>query len=588
MSNALGNLFTDIANSIRGGLGGIGKMSPSAFPSWINELVAMIGSGEDSGGSGDSSSSDLLKFARGTCSVSEDGTQVTVEHGLGCMPDLIIFQLPQIFSGDGTVEDVAGKIPLVAAWGIKSTFDCSIHSGKVTSVYGLTSPLGIDNMSEAGAAGGYIYCPDEETFRVGATGDGNSKLYAGNNYTWLAVTGIGGIVAEPVIEPLEITENGTYTAPDGVDGYNPVTVAVTGGNDVRYVTFMNHDGTVEYGKKAVAVGDDCADPIARGVFDTPTRESDVQYNYTFAGWATEVNGGLNADALKEVNEDRTVYANFAAAVRYYTISFYDSDGTTLLATKSVAYGSVPSYTPTKDGYDFAGWEPELVAVTGEASYTATWTVKAAFGTATWAEISEITTAGTSASYFAVGDTRSDVLTYSDGSTEEIEWEIVQIRDDGTMVLALKYALETLQPMDSSKAASNYFKNDLGDYITNTVVPALSEEFSAVVRPVYEKLENRILRLPSVANVRGTALDNGSGVEYVGLPHFATQSNRIRTRKSDGVAVTYWLSNSAGTVSSGYYYFGRVETNGTITEPSTGMGLSAGTTTARGVVLLADV
>lgn len=32
--------------------------------------------------------------------------------------------------------------------------------------------------------------------------------------------------AEPVIHPLEVTENGTYTAPDGVDGYSPVTVNV--------------------------------------------------------------------------------------------------------------------------------------------------------------------------------------------------------------------------------------------------------------------------------------------------------------------------------------------------------------------------
>ena len=46
--------------------------------------------------------------------------------------------------------------------------------------------------------------------------------------------------------------------------------------DVRYVTFMSHDGAVEYGKKAVAVGDDCADPIARGVFSAPTRESTAQ------------------------------------------------------------------------------------------------------------------------------------------------------------------------------------------------------------------------------------------------------------------------------------------------------------------------
>lgn len=36
----------------------------------------------------------------------------------------------------------------------------------------------------------------------------------------------GGNSAKPAIEPLDITENGTYTATDGVDGYSPVTVNV--------------------------------------------------------------------------------------------------------------------------------------------------------------------------------------------------------------------------------------------------------------------------------------------------------------------------------------------------------------------------
>jgi hypothetical protein len=31
---------------------------------------------------------------------------------------------------------------------------------------------------------------------------------------------------QAVVQPLEVTENGTYTAPDGVDGYSPVTVSV--------------------------------------------------------------------------------------------------------------------------------------------------------------------------------------------------------------------------------------------------------------------------------------------------------------------------------------------------------------------------
>lgn len=44
----------------------------------------------------------------------------------------------------------------------------------------------------------------------------------------ILVTASGG-TASPVIEPLEITTNGTYTAPEGVDGYSPVTVNVSGG-----------------------------------------------------------------------------------------------------------------------------------------------------------------------------------------------------------------------------------------------------------------------------------------------------------------------------------------------------------------------
>ena len=43
-----------------------------------------------------------------------------------------------------------------------------------------------------------------------------------------ALSGSGG-GGEPVIEALSVTENGTYTAPSGIDGYSPVTVNVSGG-----------------------------------------------------------------------------------------------------------------------------------------------------------------------------------------------------------------------------------------------------------------------------------------------------------------------------------------------------------------------
>lgn len=153
---------------------------------------------------------------------------------------------------------------------------------------------------------------------------------------------------------------------------------LVGNGIIRYVTFMNYDGTVEYGRKSVIKGENCVDPVTGGFLDTPTRESSVIYNYTFMGWATEPNGGVNADALKAVTEDRTVYANFASSIRYYTITFYDSDGATVLTTKSVAYGAIPEYVPpSKTGYTFVGWDKPLVAVTGATSYIAQWTESAA-------------------------------------------------------------------------------------------------------------------------------------------------------------------------------------------------------------------
>ena len=39
-------------------------------------------------------------------------------------------------------------------------------------------------------------------------------------------SGGGDTPANPIIEPLSVTENGTYTAHNGVDGYSPVTVNV--------------------------------------------------------------------------------------------------------------------------------------------------------------------------------------------------------------------------------------------------------------------------------------------------------------------------------------------------------------------------
>ena len=263
--------------------------------------------------------------------------------------------------------------------------------------------------------------------------------------------------------------------------------------DVRYVTFMSYDGSVEYGKKAVAVGDDCADPIARGVFSTPTRESTAQYNYDFAGWATTPNGALNANWNKAVTEDRTVYANFAAILRYYTITYLDTDGS-VLKTESLAYGAMPSYTPQKDGFGFGGWTPALAYVTADVSYTAIWTEKLTFANASWADIAEIAEAGNAREYFAVGDEK--VISFNGSPLTLVvagfDHDDLSTGDGKAAMSVICKTLPDLKVEFSDSTSFNYCygqsNNELHGRLQNRFKSLLPTELQAVIKQVMKQVE----------------------------------------------------------------------------------------------------
>ena len=115
----------------------------------------------------------------------------------------------------------------------------------------------------------------------------------------------------------------------------------------------------------------------------PTKESTNEHTYTFDGWSPSV---------EEVKGDATYVATYKEEVRKYVITWVNEDGTTL-KTEEVAYGETPNYdgeTPTKDStnqysYTFNGWSPNVVAVTGDATYTATYQSQTRIYTIKWVD-----------------------------------------------------------------------------------------------------------------------------------------------------------------------------------------------------------
>lgn len=100
----------------------------------------------------------------------------------------------------------------------------------------------------------------------------------------------------------------------------------------------------------------------------PTKQQTAQYTYTFAGWTP---------AITSVTGDETYKATYNSTVRSYTITFANLDGKGLTQTQTKNYGEMPvePATPTKADtdeytYEFDKWDKTIIAVEGDATYTA--------------------------------------------------------------------------------------------------------------------------------------------------------------------------------------------------------------------------
>ena len=160
-----------------------------------------------------------------------------------------------------------------------------------------------------------------------------------------------------------------------VEGAQTYTATYSSTVNKYTIRFINDDDSelqsseVEYGTT----------PTYNG--ETPHKDADVQYTYTFAGWDNEV---------VAVTGEATYKATYSSTTNQYTVKFVNYDGEELQSS-SWNYGAMPSYsgeTPTKpaddeNNYTFEGWSPVVSVVTKDATYTATYTKAANEYTITW-------------------------------------------------------------------------------------------------------------------------------------------------------------------------------------------------------------
>ena len=154
-----------------------------------------------------------------------------------------------------------------------------------------------------------------------------------------------------------------YTASSGGTKISTTTVVT---KDITYyaqwsinsytLTFNPNGGTVTPTSKDLEYNS------AYGTLPTPTRASDAQYTYTFAGWYTAATGGTQVTAAtKMAAKDTTVYAHWTSNTRSYTVSYQTTYGTLNRTSQSVAYNSKGSCTLTMPDntaefiYTFVGW-----------------------------------------------------------------------------------------------------------------------------------------------------------------------------------------------------------------------------------------
>ena len=238
--------------------------------------------------------------------------------------------------------------------------------------------------------GGGIHISENDIVNISGSPIVSDNLSTGNNPNninlssngIIAVTGelsndaLIGVKRSDIEGDITNSENTAYNVAERFVSDNPdcfVGINAESGQLKLYIPYTiiwkNYDGTVLETDTRLPEGD-----VPNYDGETPTKPDDEEYTYTFEGWTPEVVAATG---------DAVYTAAFTAVpkINTYTVIWQNYDGTVLETDENVEEGTIPSYdgeTPTKPDdehytYTFDKWSPEISAVSGDVTYTATFT-----------------------------------------------------------------------------------------------------------------------------------------------------------------------------------------------------------------------
>lgn len=181
------------------------------------------------------------------------------------------------------------------------------------------------------------------------------------NDDWMMITRNESYYDDATPANLHQTIVGSWSSSTGdVNSYTDKHYFYTCAPEYYTIRFVNYDGTL----LETQTLDKGVTPSYSGA--EPTRESNAEYTYAFSGWSP---------TLAPVTTNITYTATYTATKKTYTITWKNDDGS-IIESEILEYGATPAHadinkeSTAEYTYTFAGWTPQITAVTGDAEYTA--------------------------------------------------------------------------------------------------------------------------------------------------------------------------------------------------------------------------